>query len=740
VWSIFPRKNTRPGSKDSWTAGKFKTQANEIITFAGNVDLRTGTTCKLIGEWINHERWGRQFKVVTFEPDVMTNARGLAKYIADNKNIKGIGAVKARRMVEIYGEKLESVLADSEKRTAIATLLGVPKESIDSLAEEWQRDKHLIASKSWLASFGLTQYQIRSIIDRYGPAAKQVLTDNPYLLIKDIDGWGFKRCDDVALSLGYPKEHPERIRAAIIYVIKQAMSEGNCWINRYSLLEKVNKTLYLDTIDAVKIIEAELGAMITDGSLYFKQYNFINQILALPHVVEVEREIFEFLARGKEENCNFYKFKEYLELNKIPVINQDENLNSKQNWALNFAETFKISVITGGAGTGKTYTLKQIIETYKSVGLTKIACCALAGKAARRIEESTGCEASTIHRLLEFNPQQGGFLRNRHNPIDADLVIIDEFSMVDIFLARDLFEAIDLNHTSVIIVGDHNQLPSIGPGSILRDLCDSSLLPTTILTEMMRQSGELDANSNKILEGIIARKRFRTTDDDPSRGLPWLTLDQCVSADVVISQIRLIAQNTIAAWQDRALLDLQVITPMRKGQTGTNRLNRILQYEFQNRLFNNPINYVDGETPPEILKYDKVIQTRNNYDLDLYNGTLGQVQEIRDNGSIVVNWDDGRTITLKDDEVDDIELAYALTIHKVQGSEFPLVIVVCYKQHSHMLHRNLLYTAVTRAKESCVLIGDTTGFKIAAERTDQNHRNTFLPIFIKENKSLASPA
>lgn len=701
----------------------FQPASGEPVKFAGNIRLTPGQRCKLIGEWIEHPRFGKQFKTLTFEPEVMTDEKGLSKYIADNPRLKGLGPIKAKRLVKIYGAQLESTLADISQRIQIATLLGVAVETINCLAEEWEKDKHLIGSKSWLASFGLTNRQISKLIDRYGPATKQILTDNPYLLIHEIDGWGFKRVDDVALAIGYPKNHKERIRAAIIHCLKQEMQEGHCWVGKYKLYELANRTLFLDyPAESEKIIYQEIDLMVDDGLLYYQQYQFRNEIIALPSAFNAEKSIFDFLAHANEENSHRKEF--YNIVGDIDI----RELNIAQKNAFFLAIDKKITLLTGGAGTGKTFAVKKVIELYDRLELS-VKCCALAGKAAKRLEQITGHSASTIHRLLEFDPVTNNFLRSKDNPIDADLVIVDEFSMVDIFLANDLFSAIDLDRTAVLLVGDHNQLPSIGAGAILRDLTNAKFIPTTILTEMMRQSGELERCSNKVLEGVVVRKRFRTVEDDPNKGLPWLTLDQKRSADEIIESITELTEKTIQAWGDRAVMDLQIITPMRKGEIGINRLNRILQHLFQTKLYGNDFGFVDGETMPSIFKGDKVIYNRNNRRLDIYNGTMGIVQEIDViSDSITVDWDDGRTIKVTGDDIDDIDLAYALTIHKTQGSEFPIVIVVCYRSHQHMLHRNLLYTAVTRAQKSCVIIGDQYGIKIAAERMKQNDRNTFLPI------------
>lgn len=720
-------RTTRRGCSGNFAAGIFDT-GKEIIKFCGEITISQNTRCKLIGEWIEHAKYGKQFRAITYEPDIITDPSGLARYIAGNKKIVGIGPEKAKKMVQIFGSNLEKFLNEPDKRETIANQLHVPIESIETLQEEWTRDKHLISSKAWLAGMGLTPYQITCLIERYGPATQQKLLENPYLLIQEIDGWGFKRVDDVALSMGLSKENDQRIKAGIIYAIKQEIQNGHTWIGFYKLLEEANKILYLDSMDSIQTIENAVLEMANQGEIYYQKHGYKNCIISLHDIYITEYFIWDYLKNADNENPH----RSDLSLQKCWIDCRDLNYLQNKFWHL--ALNNSITCLCGGAGTGKTFTLGKICELYRQAEKV-VACCALAGKAARRLEISTRFPASTIHRLLEFDPKSGTFLRNKENPIDADAVIIDEFSMVDIYLAASLFDAIDLKKTAIIIVGDHNQLPSIGPGAILQDITNSNLVPKIILEETMRQSGELKINSNLILQGTVIRKRSRAASDPTQKPVPWLTLDNKISSEEVGRNVEMIAQQVIDSWGEKAFYGLQFITPMKKGDIGTENLNKILQKTYQTLLFKND-NFTIGEgVSPRYFPNDKIIQTRNNASRELFNGTLGKIKSISESGAMTIEWDDGRVMdfNIEDDPgyQKDIQLAYALTIHKTQGSEFPIVVVICYKSHAHMLHRNLLYTAVTRARESCVIVGDMAGIKIAVEKTGQNKRNTFLPLLIE---------
>ena len=385
---------------------------------------------------------------------------------------------------------------------------------------------------------------------------------------------------------------------------------------------------------------------------------------------------------------------------------------------------YSISLISGGAGSGKSYTI-SVINTICEESDLEVVLAAPTGKAAKRLEEVSGRSGTTIHRLLGYDGK--GFSRSKENPIDADVLVVDEFSMVDVPLAWHLFEAVDLSRTTVLLVGDHNQLPPVGPGNILRDLIQTRAIPTVILDKVVRQAGVLKENCTAVLKGEVRK----TSEASVAGCRDWYLVDQFTDPMAARSFLLELFQERLDALGFDIIKDVQVLTPTHKGPLGTKELNEELQRLIQRKLWNTEVPPVAMGRRAPFLKHDKVIQTRNNYDLNVMNGAIGYVVDVLANGTLVIDFD-GMPVEMGKGSPDlqDLQLAYALTIHKTQGSEFPCAVVVVHKAHSFMHHRNLLYTGVTRARRTAIVLGDHWGIQNCAKRCQVDDRRTFLPLFL----------
>ena len=439
-------------------------------------------------------------------------------------------------------------------------------------------------------------------------------------------------------------------------------------------------------------------------------------VAALPFIHEQESALAGFFERGAKEVSRF----EDEELDEI-IERSCPTLNEKQEHAIRTALTQRISLISGGAGVGKSFSVSVINSICVDLEL-EVALTAPTGKAAKRLEELSGREARTIHRLLGYDGS--AFAKGPDDPIDADVLIVDEVSMVDVTLAWHLFQAVDISRTSVVLVGDHNQLPPVGPGNILRDLIQTRAVPTTILDECVRQAGVLKENSTAILTGQVNK----TSDKHPDGRCDWYLVDQFTDPMGVSRCLREMFSNVLEEKLGFDLLrDVQVLTPTHKGPLGTQALNEELQRLVQRKRFGVEVPPRPANRRPSLLKGDKVIQTRNNYDLGVMNGSIGFVKDIYANGTLVIEFDD-RTVEIGkgSENLRDIQLAYVLTFHKCQGSEFPCAVVVVHKAHSFMHHRNLFYTGVTRARQTAIVLGDRWGVRNCAQKVQVDNRKTFL--------------
>jgi exodeoxyribonuclease V alpha subunit len=542
-----------------------------------------------------------------------------------------------------------------------------------------------------------------------------ILENDPYVLMREITGYGFKRIDKIARKMGTPKDLPSRIRAGLHYSVLAALDDGDCWVEYEDLLDRANTLLVMDTLDSREAIEGHLEALIAEGRFVCQPFERL--VVADPEIHRMETELAGVLRTA-------HKPSPHTVVDLDPLLDAEGGeLNPEQRDAVKIALSFSISLMTGGAGSGKTYAVSTLTSIAERLEL-KVVLAAPTGKAAKRLEEVVGHEASTIHRLLGFNGHT--YSRDALNPIEPDILVVDEVSMVDVPLAWRLFQAVDRTRTAVVLVGDHNQLPPVGPGNLMRDLVRSQGIPTTVLTRIIRQAGVLKENSTAVLAGEV-----RPTSKVQVGGRrPWYVIDKFTDREDVRRMLLLLFAEALHERLGYDLIrDVQVLTPTHKGPLGTVELNIELQRLLQKKLFGFDVPDVEPGRRPLFYAGDKVIQTRNDYELGVMNGAMGIVLGAETDGGFTVGFD-GQPVEIGPEALGNLQLAYATSIHKVQGSEFPCAVVIAHKSHSFMHHRNLLYTAVTRATESVVILGDRWGIDNCATKRQVDRRNTFLSFML----------
>lgn len=697
-----------------FSAGRLRTDEGERVSFAGGLMVKEDDAVVLHGTFERHPKYGRQLKVSRFTFDQRLDAAGLAHFLANHSNVEGIGPVKAKRIAEAFGQDFDRVIDEEPER--VAEVAKVSMATIESLREAWLATRNLNAAMTWLASFELTHHQVTALVEKFGNSVVTVLQADPYLLVREIAGFGFKRVDVVARKMGVPKEHVSRLRAGVTHCVAERLDQGDCWVEYEDLVGLANTLLVLDVADSRERIERALDGLIDEKALACVSLGG-RFLVAKPAMYEMERDLAERLVRGRRGNPHF------AESDADAIAAGNAGLNDPQRRALRAALRENLVVICGGAGSGKTYTVAAVTRAYEAAGKS-VVLAAPTGKAAKRIEQVVGREAMTIHRLLKFDGHS--FALGPDAQIAADVVIVDEVSMVDVPLASILVRAIDLTRTCVVLVGDHNQLPPVGPGNLLRDLIERRPIETVVLDQVVRQAGLLKENSTAILRGEVAPSAPAV-----QARSPWVVAGHLT--DVLDAQRYVLGlfEGTLHEKLGFDLVtDVQLLTPTRKGPLGVDALNVLLQRLFQRKIHGIDVLPPEPGRRPEFLFGDRVLQTRNNYDLGVMNGSIGIVRSVGPRrGDLVVRFEQGNVAySAEEDDAKDLSLAYALTIHKSQGSEFPCAVVVVHKAHTFMHHRNLLYTAVTRARQTAIVLGDSWGIRNCAQTEQVERRKTFLSV------------
>lgn len=703
-----------------FSAGKLEAQDGTPVPFAGKFYAREGESVVLEGTWADHPKYGRQFDVRSMSYDLDFDVDGLANHLANHPAIRGIGPVKARAIAARFGKGFAKAL--EEQPEAVAAVAKVPAETILALREEWKRTQALNAAFLHLSAFDLSHLQVTSLVEKFGPSVVRLLHEDPYLLVREVKGLGFRRVDKIARAVGAPKDLPGRIRAGLVFLVQEALDAGDCWVESEDLIDQANALLVMDTLDSRDRIEAELDQLLDEGALSVMSQGG-RFLVSVPAIREQEEDLAEILKRGSGPNPHFEPGSDLED----QIEKECSELNEDQRRAVATSLGASISVISGGAGSGKTFTVRAIVALCERRDLS-VVLVAPTGKAAKRIEQVVGRPASTIHRLLGFDGRS--FLRPADEPIDADVLVVDEVSMTDVSLAWQLFRAVDSDRTVVILVGDHNQLPPVGPGDLLRDLVETRAVPTTILGTVVRQAGVLKEHSIAVLRGEVRK----TSEKEVTGRRAWYVSDQfgdqLAAQKFVIDLFEKVLSERLGF---DLIRDVQVLTPTHKGPLGTADLNLAIRRLVQKKLWGVEAPDTPPHRRPRFLLHDKVIQTRNNYETGIMNGALGQVTRVEKDGGMSIDFE-GMVVELAvgSPHLRDLQLAYCLTIHRTQGSEFPCAIVIVHKAHSFMHHRNLLYTGVTRAKETAILVGDRWGMRNCAERRDATERKTFLSFLLIE--------
>ena len=609
-----------------FSAGRLITLAGNEISFAGKFYAREQDQVILEGHWVTHPKYGQQLEVSGVAYNLELDGEGLAHYLAHHPDIKGIGPVKAKRIAERFSKDFDRVIV--EEPEAVAEAAKLPLAKVERLREVWQKTRQVNRAFTQLSAYGLTHHQVTSLVDKLGNDALGLLRDDPYLIVREIRGFGFKRVDTIARRMGTAKDDPSRIRAGIFDCVTSALEQGDCWVEFEELIDRANALLVMDDLDSRDCIDTSLGALIEEGTL-----SCVPQVsrflVARPDIRRMEEDLAEKLGQGEADNPHFPE-PEYLP---DLVYESAPTLLPGQHEAVLKALSHSITLISGGAGSGKSYTVAELTRIYEEEDL-RVILAAPTGKAAQRLEELFHRKASTLHRLLGFDGKS--FTRGPQDPIIADVVIVDEVSMVDVPLAWQLFRSLNLDRTAVVLVGDHNQLPPVGPGNLLRDLIDTRAVPTVVLDKVVRQAGVLKENSIAVLTGQVRK----TSEREASGRRAWYLADQFTDPDDAQHFLLKLFQTVLS---ERLRFDLrddvQVLTPTHKGPLGTRALNIALQRLIQAKLWG-----VEAPVPkpgrrPDLLVHDKVIQTRNNYTLGVMNGAVGTVAEVARDGSLLVTFD-----------------------------------------------------------------------------------------------------
>ncbi len=669
------------------------------VTVVGNLaGLEVGSTIRAQGGFEQHPRFGDQFHVVDFETVRPAGAVALERYLASE--IKGVGPALARRIAEYFGDSLGEVLDNAPER--MREVSGIGSVVARAIAAAWRDSSGLRELTVFLRGHGLAASHARRIHKFYGKDALDVVRRDPYVLARTIHGIGFRTADAVAEKLGIPRNSIQRARAAVLYLLERMSDEGHVY-SPFEYLEGQFRTALEMEPDLVREAVGDLAA---SGEVVVEEADDHTAVyLARLHEAEVNvaRRIAELNA-GRGMN------KEMIQRALDTAVRSSElELSAEQKSALRCALASRVTVITGGPGTGKTTLLRSLLAALAEVGL-KPTLAAPTGRAARRLQEASGRDAKTIHRLLEYSPESGGFVRGKEFPLRTNYLIIDEASMMDIELASSLLSAL-MPNCSLLLVGDRDQLPSVGPGSVLKDVIASDFVPVVQLQEVYRQARRslIVANAHRLNRG-----EFPQISNDAEGD--FFFFERNAAEDVLATIKQLVQQRLIGRFGINDSREIQVLTPMNRGPLGTQILNR----ELQSLL--NPSGRELRTGDRVFREGDRVIQLRNNYDKDVFNGSIGRIFAIdSDKARVSVAFEETHA-EYDLSELDELALAYAISVHKSQGSQYPAIVMPIHSSHYLMLRRNLLYTAITRAERVCVLVGTRSALQQAVRNQDERLR------------------
>ncbi len=697
--------------ENGYTVARLKAEGRTgLVTIVGTLlGLNPGEVLKLKGEWQSHPKYGEQFKIVSHESVMPATALGIERYLRSGM-IKGIGPVMAKRLVTKFGtETLNVIERDIERLTEVE---GIAEKRIEMIKNAWSTQKEIRDVMVFLQGHGVSPAYAVKIFKQYGGEAISKVRENPYRLAEEVFGIGFITADRIAEQLGIAKDSLIRARAGIQHILSRLSDEGHVYFPFDRLVEECEKVLEIERsiiIEAMESASADRRIVIEEMERFGGEGRGV--YLAPFHVSE------QGIARRMKDLLTFPR--------QLPLINRENILASaekdlglalseQQARAVRDSTEGKVMVITGGPGTGKTTITRAIIAIQAQMG-RRVMLAAPTGRAARRLGEATRHEARTIHRLLEFSPRDGKFKRDEDNPLEADTLVIDEASMIDTILMYHLLKAVPL-HATLILVGDVDQLPSVGAGNVLKDIISSGVVPVVRLNEIFRQSREsmIVVNAHRVNSGqmpIMGKEGGR-------RDFHFIEVKE---PDAALAEVVGLCRERIPArFGYHGVDDIQVLTPMHRGTVGAVSLNAELQKQL------NPSKDEIVRGGRTFRKGDKVMQIRNNYDKDVYNGDIGRIVKIdREEQEVQVNFE-GKLVGYDFSELDEIILSYATSVHKAQGSEYPAVVMPILTQHFLLLQRNLLYTGITRGRKLVVLVGTKKALSIAVHNNKTQLRYTLL--------------
>lgn len=681
----------------------------ELVTVVGNLAaVNVGAAIRLKGDWRHDSKYGKQFSVVDYRETVPATIAGIEKYLGSGM-IKGIGPVYAKRIVARFKENTLKII--EEQPDSLIDVDGIGQRRVDMIKKAWQEQKEIKNVMLFLQSNGVSTAYAVKIYKTYGNESINVVKTNPYRLADDIWGIGFKTADKIARQLGFDSNSFERCRSGLLYVLNELSNDGHCYALRDQLFEAAGSILELDRI----LIEGTLDRMLEEklvigdeGNAVYLPAFYHSELGAARRVRQILAEESKYKAAGIDEHLKNIQEEHSIQYDDVQIE------------AVKTAAGSKLMVLTGGPGTGKTTTTLAVIKVFQKLN-ARVLLAAPTGRAAKRMSEATGLESKTIHRLLEYKPPEG-YKKNEESPLDCDVLIIDETSMVDIMLFYNLLKAVS-NETVLILVGDVDQLPSVGAGNVLKDIIGSETVNVVRLTRIFRQAqgSAIVTNAHRINRGETPNLKsgknsdfFYIAEDEPQKVVETIT--------------ELCSKRLPNYYKVDPVNDIQVLCPMQKGETGAFNMNIILQ---------------EALNPAEVcIKYggtvyrlkDKVMQIKNNYDKNVFNGDIGSITSIDTEDRMLTICFDGVNVEYDATELDEVILAYATTVHKSQGSEYKIVIAPVTMQHYMMLQRNLLYTCVTRAKKVLVLVGSKKAIGIAVSNNRMQKRNTMLAERLKRSK------
>ncbi len=706
--------------------------------------IREGERARFEGNWKDHPRFGRQFHTELARPLTPTTVEGIEKYLASGI-VNNIGPALAKRIVARFGENSLEILDNYPERLMEVNGLGAKK--LEVIVESWKSQSEVKEIMLFLRQYDVPLHLSEKILRTYGEAAIRILREDPYRLAAEIHGVGFKSADRIAQRLGIPVDSPKRLAASAVYVLNQlAEREGHCFLPYGDLIDTAAEMLEIETNAFPPVIDK----LRQDGPIVVESANVAEnlasdenkRIYARPLYVaecEVARRLATLIRTTRDEA----RLEAALHGQGTPGNTTEKRLShlarraleggmatKDQGAAIEGALTQKVLIVTGGPGTGKTTIVSAVTNLYTKLGL-QVILGAPTGRAAKRLSEVTGHEAATIHRLLEYSWHSGGFTRDAENPLTGDIVIIDEASMLDVHLTAHLLRAVP-DQATLVLVGDVDQLPSVGPGNVLSDAITSESLPVARLTEVFRQAQEslIVENAHHVNRGEMPRSGKGEKEDAPHDYyfIEESEAERC--ADIIVELCR---ERIPERFGFDAIADLQVISPMQRGVLGVQSLNARLQ-EALNPAGNAPALQSGGRV---FRTKDKLIQIRNNYDKDVFNGDIGVVRNVApEKGSILVAFD-SKLVEYTRDALDEVMHAYAITVHKSQGSEYPAIVIPLHTQHFPMLQRNLVYTALTRARRLAVFVGTKKALGMAVRNARVRRRWSGLPERIRREAKLA---